>query len=125
MLLNEVRYISDTGLDFRVPAYFSYDGGSIPPPLWPVTGPKFGSLADHGYLPHDYLYYLSRKGRPICDRETADRIMLEFHLFMGVDTLLAYGIFTVVRAAGWRSWGNGTPDMPDDIDDSYDEFLDP
>lgn len=122
--LASVGFRTDLGLDFEVAAFFLYDGGSVPPPLWPVVGPPFGTVADFGYLAHDWLHWLSRLGNAPCTRLEADQIMLEIHLYCGVDPLIAYGIYTVVRAAGWRHWGDCSPDIPEELDDSFDWFLD-
>lgn len=88
-----------------------YDGGSIPRELWTLTGlVPFGTAFDDAFAVHDKAYADSRRSDCDWTREEADDALLEVALHCGADRVLAWGVWTVTRAAGWRYWGAGLPD---------------
>ena len=114
VLLQPVTYWLDT-LDGRaetVQPLFNFDGGSIPKIAWSLVGCPWLGPGDHGYTWHDWAYEQSRVGNFICTREQADAGMLELHLYCGMDPVIAYGVYTMVRAASWQYWGDRSSDAP-------------
>ena len=97
-----------------VPAGFITDFGSIPRPLWGVRGLAPSGRYRRAYVVHDALYAIPvvRHGSPdaehplghrIC-RETADAVLREALGVLGASWAIRMGIWSAVRAAGWRPW---------------------
>ena len=85
---------------------FIFDFASVPRLLWwlyPPAGTK-GNPYGVASLWHDFLY-AHRKigGRPI-KRKEADDIFLEIMIYTGVNKMLAYIMYMIVRNFAWIPW---------------------
>ena len=125
LALTDVEYVLNNGTRRLCRKHLEYDGGSVPQIAWSFAGCPFGGPGDDGYRLHDDWYEESRRVLlPPEQRIEADNGMLELHLYCGMEPVVAYGIYTAVRAASWRFWGAGISDLPSGIDDSEEWFWD-
>lgn len=99
-LLQPLVYESDVaGIIVAAPAGFVTDYESCP--RLPVVFAAFGAMADRAAVIHDYLYT-----RPdLCDRATADAVLKEACLLLGIPAWRAWGIWAGVRIGGGSHYG--------------------
>lgn len=114
-LLSNPIYFLDSGKSIKIDHGFIFDGGSVPQAFWSLGLTPVGTDADFAFLLHDWLYAKSRMGVEITTRHDADLAMLEVMLYSGVDSVLAHGAYTAVRAAAYPNWGDGSPDEPEGL----------
>jgi hypothetical protein len=95
----------------RIPEGFTYDGASIPRPLWSILGATPDGLHRAATLTHDWLYIRNgvvdawnisenRNVRLELTRKQADQIFLEQMLLSGVKPKRAKNMYRGVRIFG-------------------------
>lgn len=97
----------DKNINFIVPKNFIYDGASIPRALWSFVGTPYSCKYDTPGCIHDYLYSKSSDDiinsnnvKTTLDRYTADYIFRDLLCKNGVNTMLAYIMYFIVRCFG-------------------------
>ncbi len=92
------RYQSDVaGRTFTVPIGFYTDFASVP-----RLGIVYAMLGDCAHQPavvHDWLYYAA-----LVSRKTADRVLLEAMVDIGLPSWRRWPIYWGVRLGGWHAW---------------------
>ena len=88
------------GLDFTVPAGFTFDGASIPRFLWRLCGSPYDAPRVIAALAHDFLYSVH-----VCDRKTADAIYRDMQITLGIagwKARVEYAALRIFGSAAWR-----------------------
>ncbi len=89
-----------------IPAFFQYDGASIPSPIWPAIGTPFNPRFMRAALFHDWLYYTH-----LLTREQADSFFYDILLQDGVHSITARLMREAVANFGRWHWENDAEDM--------------
>lgn len=98
------------GIWFEIPVGFTFDGASVPKPLWSILDADWIDLLIPG-LGHDYCYRSDAQVidiptaslRPI-ERDEADEVIRDMADHLGVSDADQSKIFFSVRVAGWASF---------------------
>lgn len=86
----------------RIPVDFHSDGASVP--RWAQWA--IGRWGCHTWaaLWHDWMYYLARRGMPICSRAEADRRLYVMARSDGMHLHTALLMWVAVRLGGRKAW---------------------
>ena len=103
--LTEDYPVKFDGIKILVPAFFIFDGASIPYLLQSVIYSAFHPRVMAPALVHDWLYLNHQ-----VDRETADRILYELLLQNGANGIKALLMLQGVRMFGGLAWENNERD---------------
>lgn len=98
-VLEDFVYVSPDGLHWTTPAGFVFDGASIPRVLWTRLGGPFDGPNIFIGAVHDPRYRFAD-----CDRETADRLLLNVGRCAGLGKQDAMAIYLGVRLGGEMAW---------------------
>jgi hypothetical protein len=101
---------TDRGIWFEVPVGFTFDGASVPKPLWSTLDADWIDLLIPG-LGHDYCYRSDAQVIDVptaslrqIDRDEADEVIRDIADHIGVSKADQNKVFFAVRVAGWASF---------------------
>ncbi len=94
-----LSYTDDRGITHEVEIGFVHDGGSIPPPAWPIIGSPFVGRYRKSVTIHDKLYATQE-----FTRSYSDRVFLEAMRDEGVSLWRRRTMWAAVRVGGWVAW---------------------
>jgi hypothetical protein len=94
------------GRSVKVPPGFSFDGATIPWPLWRRYYSPFDPVVMTPALVHDWLYCSHEMSR-----SEADDWFRDLLIGSGVPTYKAWLMWTAVDRMGGRYWPNTDPDL--------------
>lgn len=92
-------------LEIWIPAGFSWNGASIPPPLWSVMGGRYEPETAQASLDHDWLYLFHG-----VSRAQADQHFLSRCLEMGEPQFKAKAMYYALRMFGGTHWPTSEED---------------
>lgn len=119
-------FVRANGERIVVPKGFATDLASIPQMLQGLVSKVHFSYNQPAAL-HDWLYHLSRIGRPLGDRKHADRIFREGILAKeaeaGMDYSVADAMYHAVRVGAWGSWGKRLTAPANPLSDPFHDVL--
>ena len=100
----------ERGIWFEIPTGFTFDGASVPKPLWPLLDANWIDLLIPG-LVHDYCYRSDAKAISVpsgelraIERDEADEVIRDVAAYLGVNEADQDRIFFAVRVGGWASF---------------------
>lgn len=91
---------------YEVPAGFSTDFASIPPPIRWVLSPTHALISDYGRAAviHDFLYRTGAQAQPPITRKQADQVFYEAMLCENVLWPTRFLMWAAVRLFGWTAY---------------------
>jgi hypothetical protein len=97
-LVHDWLCLATDGKEYKIPAGFWFNGGSIPAAFWQATFTPFDMRVIHGFLFHDWAY-----SSHCCDKDTAD---LTLQKIIDAEKLSVKGalVAAAVFAFGKSSW---------------------
>lgn len=98
-------YFYIDGKTFWVPTGYTYDGASIPRPVWSIIGSPFEPRYMAAALAHDWLYLMHLVGRSV-----ADEVFFQLLRQCGVGLWRARIMWGAVRSCGYPAWTNNEAD---------------
>jgi hypothetical protein len=95
-------------LEIWIPAGFSWNGASLPRPLWSEMGGRFEPNTLDAGLPHDWAYLTH-----CVDRAAADKYFRDRCLANGMSHIKAEAMYEALRLCGETHWVTSEEDKRD------------